>query len=339
MDILEVDMNMIAATENRQTDDPSQKIHKESREVGETTKTPKNQNDMTSSGDPGLPKKEKQETSESGPAIKIDKQGMNKANLVWSDENLSDITVQPVLDPDEQQRINMYETQSNATVEDDNSKLVAQKSYSQAVTGSVSYTCVRKDTVTTTNIEITNDDVTIMGSHQLTKIENIKPFECNPLEPLKIMTHNVRGINNALKFQLFLEHSMRERAHIVAITETKLPQSISSTHAIINPLYKIYIANFMKLQQAGLTSLMNFYNITESTWLGCGSESQIDDFWVSRGMLVLLTEPELAPVENITDSDHKIVSTELALLHLLKNKQRKRIKHKRYLYDRMSDED
>ncbi|CAG8797446.1 26323_t:CDS:2, partial [Gigaspora margarita] len=132
-----------AATENRQTDDPSQKIYKESREVRETTKTPKNQNNMTSSdisitnnneiiqtnGDPGLPAKEKQETSESGPAMEIDKQGTNEANSVWSNEDFFDITVQPVLDPDEQQRIDMCETQSNATVEDDNSKSVAQKSY------------------------------------------------------------------------------------------------------------------------------------------------------------------------------------------------------------------
>ncbi|RIB19870.1 hypothetical protein C2G38_2180678 [Gigaspora rosea] len=75
---------------------------------------------------------------------------------------------------------------------------------------------------------------------------NQKPFERNPAEPLKIITHNVRGINNTLKFQLFLEHYVKERAHIVAITETKLSQSRSSTHALINPLYKIYMANCNK---------------------------------------------------------------------------------------------
>ncbi|CAG8724539.1 22898_t:CDS:2, partial [Gigaspora margarita] len=120
-----------------------------------------------------------------------------------------------------------------------------------------------KDTAAKTNIKMADDNAPITGNYQLTKIENLKLFECNLAESLKTMTHNVRD-------------------HIV-----------------------------MKLQQAGLTSLMNFYNITEYTWLECGSESQIDDFWVSRDMLVLLTEPKLASAENITDSDYKIVSTEL----------------------------
>ncbi|CAG8558700.1 35961_t:CDS:2 [Gigaspora margarita] len=38
----------------------------------------------------------------------------------------------------------------------------------------------------------------------------------------------------------------------------------------------------IKLQQAELMSFMNFYDITEYTWLGHRSESQINDFWISR---------------------------------------------------------
>ncbi|CAG8810689.1 45442_t:CDS:1, partial [Gigaspora margarita] len=57
-----------------------------------------------------------------------------------------------------------------------------------------------------------------------------------------------------------------------------------------------------------------------------------------RDVLVLLTEPKLALAENITDSNHKIVSTELVLVYPLKTKRRKRIKYKRYLYDRIFDE-
>ncbi|CAG8558680.1 35960_t:CDS:2 [Gigaspora margarita] len=49
-----------------------------------------------------------------------------------------------------------------------------------------------KDTATKTNIEMANDNAPIMGNHQLTKIKNLKPFERNLAEPLKIMTHNVR---------------------------------------------------------------------------------------------------------------------------------------------------
>ncbi|CAG8516502.1 26777_t:CDS:2 [Gigaspora margarita] len=48
-----------------------------------------------------------------------------------------------------------------------------------------------KDTATKTNIEMADDNAPIMGNHQLTKIKNLKPFECNPAEPLKIMTHNL----------------------------------------------------------------------------------------------------------------------------------------------------
>ncbi|CAG8661137.1 26967_t:CDS:2, partial [Gigaspora margarita] len=192
-----------------------------------------------------------------------------------------------------------------------------------------------KDTITTTNIEMTNEDITIMGSHQLTKIENIKPFEHNPSKPLKIITHNAweqrQQIKQAQqKIMNWVHQASAKQMEVIVLGDFNnncYNRTIPKNHIVI------------KLQQAGLTSLMNFYDITESTWSGRGSESQIDDFWVSRDTLVLLTEPKVALAENITDSNHKIVSTELVLLHLLKNKQRKRIKRKRYLYDRMSDKD
>ncbi|CAG8822789.1 40246_t:CDS:2, partial [Gigaspora margarita] len=67
----------------------------------------------------GLLVTDKQEITESGPAIEIDKQATNETNLVWK----------------EQQKLDICKTQSNSTVEENNGISVIQKSYSQAVTG------------------------------------------------------------------------------------------------------------------------------------------------------------------------------------------------------------
>ncbi|CAG8750777.1 8014_t:CDS:2, partial [Gigaspora rosea] len=148
-----------------------------------------------------------------------------------------------------------------------------------------------------TRMERTIDNnVLAKDNQQPLKIKNQKPFERNPAEPLKIITHNA-----------------------------------SSTHALINSLYKIYMANcdeqIAKTRKA------------KNTWSGRGSANQIDNFWISKGILLQLAEPKLTLAENITESDHKIVATELPLVYPLKNKRRKKIKRKRYLYDRMSKED
>ncbi|CAG8558663.1 35959_t:CDS:1, partial [Gigaspora margarita] len=55
------------------------------------------------------------------------------------EEDFFNITVVPVSHEKDQQKLDICETQSNATVEENNSISVTQKSYSQAVTGSVSY--------------------------------------------------------------------------------------------------------------------------------------------------------------------------------------------------------
>ncbi|CAG8849054.1 37553_t:CDS:2, partial [Gigaspora margarita] len=59
----------------------------------------------------------------------------NKIEVLGSPVKDKQETIQSVTHLDGQHKLDSCETQSNATVEDNNSKLVIQKSYSQAVMG------------------------------------------------------------------------------------------------------------------------------------------------------------------------------------------------------------
>src|SRR5260364_84400 len=72
---------------------------------------------------------------------------------------------------------------------------------------------------------------------------NINPFNFNDNQSLKIITHNVQGVNTKLKFQLWLEKATELGAHIISITETKLPESTTPRSSFTNPLYTIFTAN------------------------------------------------------------------------------------------------
>jgi endonuclease/exonuclease/phosphatase family metal-dependent hydrolase len=59
---------------------------------------------------------------------------------------------------------------------------------------------------------------------------------------LNIVTHNVQGLNEPLKLQIWLEYCAKNNYHIISITETKFKNSSIST--LSNLLYKIYTSNF-----------------------------------------------------------------------------------------------
>ena len=60
---------------------------------------------------------------------------------------------------------------------------------------------------------------------------------------LNLITHNVQGLNEPLKLQIWLEHCAKNNYHIISITETKFKNSSLSN--LSNPLYKIYTSNFI----------------------------------------------------------------------------------------------
>ncbi|CAG8755322.1 40982_t:CDS:2 [Gigaspora margarita] len=95
------------------------------------------------------------------------------------------------------------ETASNIIVKDD-------KEMAKNMTWQMSY-----------NPGTIDNDIALLDKNKLSKTKHQKPFEYNYLKPLKIITYNTQGINNATKLQVFLEYCAKERAHIVIITETK----------------------------------------------------------------------------------------------------------------------
>ena len=60
---------------------------------------------------------------------------------------------------------------------------------------------------------------------------------------LNIITHNVQGLNNRLKLQIWLEFCHKSQYHIISMTETKIVKLAYSEFILSNSYYKIYIAN------------------------------------------------------------------------------------------------
>jgi len=69
---------------------------------------------------------------------------------------------------------------------------------------------------------------------------NLSEFNLN--EKINISTHNIRGINEILKMQTWIEYCAESNLHIISLTETKLKES--TTRSLTNPLYKIFTSNF-----------------------------------------------------------------------------------------------
>ncbi|CAG8706828.1 14046_t:CDS:2, partial [Gigaspora margarita] len=94
-----------------------------------------------------------------------------------------------------------------------------------------------------TSTNITQNPINRQTTLLLTQPTNINPFNFNDNQSLKIITHNVQGINTKLKFQLWLEKATELGAHIMSMTETKLPESTTPRSSLFNPLYTIFMAN------------------------------------------------------------------------------------------------
>jgi len=94
-----------------------------------------------------------------------------------------------------------------------------------------------------TSTNIIQNPINRRTTPPLNQPTNINPFNFNDNQSLKIITHNVQGINTKLKFQLWLEKVAELGAHIISMTETKLPESTTPRSSLSNPLYTIFTAN------------------------------------------------------------------------------------------------
>ena len=68
----------------------------------------------------------------------------------------------------------------------------------------------------------------IYNSNQGTPNNNISNYNDTTntiLEKIKIVTHNIQGLNNLTKLQQWISYYAEENLHIVSIAETKLKQS------------------------------------------------------------------------------------------------------------------
>ena len=95
---------------------------------------------------------------------------------------------------------------------------------------------------------------------------------------------------------------------------------------------------FTDLSTNNFTSLLNFHNITTSTWHRNNSSSQIDDIWVSSDILLDIKTPTFTNAIGITESDHIIMSTTWYTNFTPSGIRNKKKKRKIYIYEKMTKE-
>jgi len=96
---------------------------------------------------------------------------------------------------------------------------------------------------------------------------------------------------------------------------------------------------FKNLNSANATSLLSFHNITDPTWIGHSSTSQIDDIWCNSEIILDIEKLEIIDATYITDSDHRIITAswniDISKQKTIRNKKKKR---KIYHYEKMTKE-
>src|SRR5205814_2248942 len=79
------------------------------------------------------------------------------------------------------------------------------------------------------------NDFPTLTQQQLPEIKDSK-------QQINFTIHNIRGLNNVVKLQNWIEYCIKENLHLVILSETKLKSKPTS---LTNPLYKFYISNLM----------------------------------------------------------------------------------------------
>ncbi|CAG8849794.1 2218_t:CDS:1, partial [Gigaspora margarita] len=87
-----------------------------------------------------------------------------------------------------------------------------------------------------------------------------------------------------------------------------------------------------------LTSLLQYFNITQHTWARQDQSSQLDDIWVTPNILTNVSGLNIVPSTGTTDSDHAILHTKWMLPQAFTMWNKKKLPRKRYLYHKMIEE-
>ena len=92
------------------------------------------------------------------------------------------------------------------------------------------------------------------------------------------------------------------------------------------------------MQAQSITSLLQYFDITEPTWRRGEAHSQIDNIWISNSLTLCISKPEIICADLITNSDHKIVTTTWQLNAQIKKYRPKTKKRSIYLYNKMKQD-
>jgi exonuclease III len=106
---------------------------------------------------------------------------------------------------------------------------------------------------------------------------------------------------------------------------------------------RLPIFNWMKKQNFSDSYRDMHPTSQEFTWSNGEAATRIDYIWISEELASGLQKAEIEDAEGITESDHKIVRTEIWIKHMTSGNSKAEIKRKRqsrtvYLYDQAKEE-
>ena len=103
---------------------------------------------------------------------------------------------------------------------------------------------------------------------------------------------------------------------------------------------------FSWLKRQKFTDVYRSLHLTEKTytWSNCDAATRIDYIWLSEALASGLQKANIEEAEGLTDSDHKIITTEIWVGHIIANSSSANIRQKDqtrtiYLYKEAKQED
>jgi len=107
---------------------------------------------------------------------------------------------------------------------------------------------------------------------------------------------------------------------------------------------RLLMFNWMKKQNFSDTYREMHPTSQEFTWSNGEAATRIDYIWLSEGLASGLQKAEIEDAEGITESDHKIIKSEVWIKHITAKNSKAEVKRKRqsrtiYLYDQAKEKD
>jgi hypothetical protein len=163
---------------------------------------------------------------------------------------------------------------------------------------------------------------------------------------LKLYIHNINTLTGtAIMVDIFLPQNTKIRIiltyfpnnNLALLKTTQETLTTWISQAIAKGIHPLILGDFnsnlnrnnrttswlRKLQQTGLQSVLETFQVSTPTWHRRQTHSQIDDIWIPQNLIHIVSAPAITDADSITDSDHAIISIKWHIVLLNQKKQRR----------------